>query len=222
MKTTKTKGAVTLLVMAMVGLAVTLMTGNTLGVYIFSYVIVGQLSMWIVLALAEREDRFTSKRKALVSSVFLLFHAIAKAIIPLAIAIGVGVGIAAWLGLAVASKLISLRIHDLKKPIILDQRADNTNIVNIAEAYHYPSSSSYNPGMLAAATPSGQHSESPQTGLHILVPANMTLEYSTNLIHWGPIHYSGAQDEDTWWSPEGPHGFFRLKADQDPAQELIK
>lgn len=212
----QTKGALALLSTSVVWLLLSWQADQPKGYLVFGMVLAGQLSMWLVLALAQREERLGAKRKGLVAALLFLFPGLARAIIAIAIGIGIGVGLLGWAAIAIWSKALSIKLNELKKPIILDQRVENTNGVQVV-VNTYPHTGPYDPVVQLAAAAAPAVSE--PWGIHIMVPANMTLEYSTNMMTWGPIHYSGAQDEDTWWIPEGPQGFFRLKADSEPVPD---
>lgn len=53
----QTKGVVGLLYMAFGCLVVALLLESTPGVFIFSYILVGQLSMWLAVWLVQRHER---------------------------------------------------------------------------------------------------------------------------------------------------------------------
>lgn len=223
--TTQTKGALTLLLVIGAGLGTGLYAGKgVMAATIFGGMIVGGLAMWLTLALAQREDRMklrasNAKRAGILAGLIALVES-AKAIIIVALAIGGAAVLLGWGAFAILSKIQSIRMRNAAKPIIIDgQGAQNnigTNGVQVAQVSTPPSSTVTAGFQLAAASPG---EEAVGLYLTIPVPANMTLEYSTNFVNWGPIFINGPEAIDTYWLPDGPQGFFRLKADQDPEND---
>lgn len=216
---TKRKGALVLMAAtaALVGLAWWKTESKTFA-GLFVMALGGEAIMTFVLWMAEREDRRSinkAKRAGFFASLItFLFPGLAKAIIAIAIAGAVVVGILGFAVFAIISKVQSMRMNELRKPIILDQRAENTNGVNVAVVTPYHPASQPYPGIvLAAAGELAGVQQQTAMALRIDVPANATLEYSTNLTNWGPIYYAGPQDEETWWEAIGTQGFFRFRSD---------
>lgn len=215
--TTQLKGALTLLLMAGSFLVYCLSTGEWRGVVIFGYVLVGQLSMWAVLWAAQRQDRVTTKRRlsGLLSSLAVLFPVVAKAIIPIAIGIGLAVGLLGWGGIAIWSKVLSIKMNELRKPIMIEQAMNSVTTPLFQVAAVAPPEPEPGFELAAADQPVTSPEDAYAKALRIMVPANAILEFSTNMIHWSEIHQSGPQDEITFWEAQGSHGFFRYKTFAD-------
>lgn len=151
-----------------------------------------------------------AKRIGVLGSLVTMLPSVAHAVAPAVVV--VGVGIAFWLGLVIASKLISMQMNEMRKPILIEQVIkQDTNEVMVAghQTKTYNKAGYSQVGVLAALPePSKEYSKA----MSIVVPADTFLEYSTNLIDWTEIHHSGSFDEETLWELVGPHGFFRLKA----------
>lgn len=208
---TQLKAVLVLVAMTAAWLVISLCAGEMRGLVIFGYTLVGQLSMALVLWLAQRHDRLRdTKRKGALATLAFLLPGLAKAIIPIVIAVGVAVGLLGWAGIAIWSKALSIKLNELKRPIHLAM----TSVTDLGIAIAAAAPPEQEPGFaLAADNP-------PQTepafdfktyGIPILVPSHYYLQFSTNMVDWSDVHYSPDSDELTFWEPQGTQGFFRYK-----------
>lgn len=219
-------GAVVLLSITLIwGIAAWLL-GEMRGVFLFGMTVIGQVSMLAVILLAQREERKAvarphgklASRGTMLAA--LLLPGLAKAIIPIAIGIGVAVGLLGWGAIKIWSKALSIQERNARKPVVVADAnpAGDTNEVLVAVVTTPPPSTpSGETAIFAAAAAVQPSGEDTAPAVSVFVPAGYTLEYSTNLTHWGTIRPATTFDEETWWIAEGPSGFFRYRVDDTNA-----
>lgn len=195
--------------------------GEWRGYPILGGMLFGNVAMWLAFLVAKREDRLQAERARLggtrrrgLIALLMMLAANAKALFLLLAVIAIGGLIVANIGVAIWSKALSVKLNQLRKPVVLAMNSVTDPGFAIAAVGGVAAAAPLEPEPEPGFVPANAD-QATGIALSILVPANAYLEYSTDMVTWSEIHHSGPSDEMTFWETPGSHGFFRLKSYND-------